>query len=384
MDVCITMPIIFKYFNSKSLPSQKLVVYVAVAVVLVTCTPDQPVQNAVADKPNFSMPKIDFHAHYRAARDYLIPLLDSFNLHPVLVDVGRVDTGRWHQQRAGLIDNFQNHQDRYYFCTSFTANGIDEPGYADKIIAHIEHDLALGARMVKVWKNFGMVSKDNSGAYVHIDDERIQPVWDFLVERGIPVLAHIGEPLQAWRPLEEGNPHAGYFRDHPEYHAYLHPEIPTWETIQQARNNWLARNPELVVVGAHHGSMSHDVGLIAETLDKYPNFNVEPAARFGDLIRQDPDSVRNFIIKYQDRYLYGTDLGVSGEATEMNTEELSREKQQIINMMDRHWKYFTEPGKVVFDTHFLEEPKEVQGLNLPDSVLRKIYYENAVRILGLN
>ena len=348
------------------------------------CTDKPTAKSEPPSGADFSMPKIDFHAHYRAERDYLMPLLDSFNLNPVLVDVGRVDTVRWHQQRKGLIDNYQAHANRFYFCTSFTATGIDEPDYAEKVIEHIAHDLELGARMVKVWKNLGMVSTDNSGAYVHIDDPRIQPVWDFLTEKGIPVLAHIGEPLQAWLPLEDDNPHAGYYRRNPQYHAYLHPEIPSWETIQEARNNWLARNPDLVVVGAHNGSMSHDVGLIARTLDQYPNFQVEPAARFGDFIRQDSDSVRNFIIKYQDRFLYGTDLGVSGDASEMSDEELDQEKQRIANMLGRHWKYFTEPGKVIFDTHFLAEPKQVQGLNLPDSVLRKIYYQNAVRILSIN
>ena len=104
------------------------------------------------------MPKIDFHAHYRAERDYLIPLLDSLNLQPVLVDVGRVDTANWNKARSGLIENFQKHPDHYFFCTAFTANGIDDPDYAEKIIQHIEHDLGLGAKMVKVWKNFGMVS----------------------------------------------------------------------------------------------------------------------------------------------------------------------------------------------------------------------------------
>ena len=219
-------------------------------------------------------------------RDYLIPLLDSLNLQPVLVDVGRVDTENWNKTRMGLIENFQKHQDHYFFCTSFTANGIDEADYAEKIIEHIENDLAIGAKMVKVWKNFGMVSTDNSGAYVHIDDPRIQPVWDFLTEKNIPVMAHIGEPIQAWRPLKEDKPHYGYYKDHPEYHAYQHPEIPSWETIQEARNNWVARNPKLTIVGAHQGSMSHDVALIGRILDKYDNFYVEPAARFGDLVLQ--------------------------------------------------------------------------------------------------
>lgn len=357
----------------------KYFICIIVVGILLSCAPEKP--QVAEEQADPHMPKIDIHAHYRAERDYLIPMLDSLNLKPQLVDVGRVDTVKWNSNRAGLISNFQDHPDRYFFCTSFTANEIDDPDYADRIIEHIRYDLSLGARMVKVWKNFGMVSKDNSGNYVTIDDERIQPVWDYLIEQGIPVLAHIGEPLQAWRPLDDDNPHVSYFRNNPQYHAYKHPEIPSWETIQEARNNWLARNPELVVVGAHHGSMSHDVGLIAETLDKYPNFSVESAARFGDLIIQNSETVREFIIKYQDRYLYGTDIGTSGDASEMSESELDQEKQRIVNMMDRHWQYFSNPGKVFFDTHFTDNPKEIQGLGLPDSVLRKIYYGNAIRIL---
>jgi predicted TIM-barrel fold metal-dependent hydrolase len=324
--------------------------------------------------------KIDFHAHYRSDRDYLIPLFDSLNLQPLLVDVGRVDTANWHRQRKGLIENFQKHPDRYFFCTSFTANEIDDPDYAENIIKHLKHDLDLGARMVKVWKNFGMVSQDNSGAYVHIDDPRIQPVWDFLVEEGIPVLAHIGEPLQAWRPIDENNPHAGYFKNNPQYHAYLHPEIPSWEAIQEARNNWLARNPELAVVGAHNGSMSHDVALMAETLDKYPNFHVEPAARIADLALQDSDSVRDFIIKYQDRFLYGTDFGTSGDASELSMEELEQEKQSLAFRMNAHWLYFSTLDSVEIPR---SKPVPTRGLGLPDAVLQKVYYQNAARILKI-
>ena len=333
--------------------------------------------------PDASMPKIDLHAHYRAQRDYLLPLFDSLNLQSLLVDVGRVDEEAWEKQRAGLIENYQQHQEYYYFCTSFTANGIEHDDYADKIIAHIQHDLDLGAVMVKVWKNFGMVSKDNAGNYVHIDDPRIQPVWDFLIAERIPVLAHIGEPLQAWLPIDEDNPHAGYYKNNPQYHAYQHPEIPSWETIQEARNNWLAKNPDLIVVGAHNGSMSHDVQLIAQTLDKYPNFYVEPAARFGDLVRQESSAVRSFIINYQDRFLYGTDLGTSADLEKMTEADISREKQRIVDMLDRHWRYLSGSGMIDF-TRSPTDSRQVEALNLPDSVLRKVYYHNAIKILKGN
>jgi len=338
----------------------------------------EPTKGITPD-PDFDIPKIDFHAHFRAERDYLIPVLDSFNMKAVLVDVGRVDEDRWHQQRAGLIENFQRHPDHYFFCTSFTANGIDQPDYADKVISHIQGDLEIGAQMVKVWKNFGMVSKDQDSSFVQIDDPRLQPIWDFLITQGVPVLAHIGEPLQAWRPLEEGNPHAGYYRRNPQYHAYQHPEIPSWETIQEARNNWLARNPELIVVGAHNGSMSHDVTLISETLDTYPNFYVEPAARFGDLALQNSDLVRDYFIKYQDRILYGTDHGSSGNEEDLSSADKAAEKQNLIERMDAHWRYLSTFDSVAI---MRSPPIPTRGLGLPDSVLHKVYFENASRILS--
>jgi predicted TIM-barrel fold metal-dependent hydrolase len=358
----------------------KLVLLLSILGMLFNCSSNQKVEPD-AQQPDSDMPKIDFHAHYRAERDYLIPLLDSLNLQPVLVDVGKVDTENWNKARSGLIENFQKHPDHYFFCTAFTANGIDEPDYAEKIIQHIEHDLTLGAKMVKVWKNFGMVSTDNSGAYVQIDDQRIQPVWDFLTERNIPVMAHIGEPVQAWRPLKEENPHYGYYKDHPEYHAFQHPEIPSWETIQEARNNWLARNPELTIVGAHQGSMSHDVALIGRILDQYDNFYVEPAARFGDLVLQNSDSVRAYFIKYQDRILYGTDFGTNGNEQEMSADDKTNEKQRLVQRMNAHWRYLSTLDSMELPR---ARPIATRGLGLPDSVLRKVYYHNAIRILNGN
>ena len=349
-------------------------------IMLVACKP--PSSEEMPEQEATPIPKIDFHAHYRADRSYLTDLLDSFNLQPVLVDVGRQDSSLWMSNLQGLKAMFKKYP-QYYYCASFTANGIDEEDYGQKVIDQLKLEIADGARMVKVWKNFGMVSKDASGSYVHIDDARLQPIWDFLVAQGIPVLAHIGEPIQAWRELEDDNPHAGYYRNHPEYHAYQHPEIPSWEAIQEARNNWLANNPELVVVGAHNGSMSHDVDLMALQLDRNPNFYLEPAARFGDLARQDPEKVRDFIVQYQDRFLYGTDLGTSGEETDMDQSQIDQERQRITQMMNMHWQFFTSSGAMDFTVGFSGNTYATSGLALPDSVLKKIYYSNAAKILKL-
>ena len=327
--------------------------------------------------------KIDFHAHYNFPADFLEPLLEKWRMRAVLVEVSRNDSTGIHRYWEHMQAHAAAFPDRYVICTVFNAYGIGEADFEEKTIRRFETQIAAGARMVKVWKNIGMVDKDAAGNYVQIDDPRFQPIWDFLVEKGIPVLAHIGEPIQAWRPLEEGNPHFNYFSRNPQYHAYLNLEIPRYETIIGARDNWLARNPELVVVGAHLGSTEHDVDLVAERLDRFPNFHVEPAARFGDLARQDSRKVREFFIKYQDRILYGTDLGTSRPADELGAEAIEARRQDTEKMISLHWTYLSGNDTLYYDSHMVSFPIHTHSLNLPREVLQKVYAGNAKRILKL-
>ena len=322
--------------------------------------------------------KIDFHAHYRYDRDFLLPLLREWNMQALLVDVAKEDTAM-NSKMWGLLKGMYNkYQDQFFLCASFESSNIDDPEFANKIIAKLEKDFEAGARMVKVWKVHGMVTKDKAGNYIQIDDPRIQPVWDYLTEKNVPVLAHIGEPIQAWLPLpeDEGRPHVGYYRDHPEYHAYNFPEIPKWETIMAARDNWIAKNPNLVVVAAHMGSMSHDLDLVAERLDKYPNMLVETAARWADIVLQDPQKVRDFFIKYQDRVIYGTDFGINTPSE--NADEGT--KNMINKRIGLHWDYVSGADSLNFDRGSFQT--NTHSLNLPDDVLSKFYYDNAMKVLN--
>ncbi len=330
------------------------------------------------------MPKIDIHAHYRYDRPFLIPQLDGMNMKCLLVDVVRTDRGRQKRSWQPYLKMKVAHPHHFYLCSGFNAQGIDEPGYAEKIISGLKKEISEGAQMVKVWKNFGMVHKDEQGNYIQIDDERLQPIWDFLTAQKIPVLAHIGEPLQAWTPLDSLNPHHSYFKNNPQYHAYLHPEIPRYETIIDARDNWLTKNPDLVVVAAHMGSMSHDVGEVAKRLDKFPNLSVEPGARFGDIARQDPAKVYEFFIKYQDRILYGSDLSISEPAENQSEEALQRNQDFVTTILAMHWKFLSEEGDMIYDSPMVPIKIPTRGLALPRQVLKKVYFENAAKILALH
>ena len=238
--------------------------------------------------------------------------------------------------------------------------------------------------MVKVWKEIGMGIQDASGTFIQIDDPRFQPIWDYLADRGIPVLAHIGEPRAAWLPLDERSPHFGYYRDNPQYHAYQHPEVPRWETIIEARDNWLARNPGLTVVGAHLGSMAYDVDEVAKRLEAYPNFLVETSARFGDLGLQPSEKVRAFFLRFPDRILYGTDAGISRPVEGRSAEALEAEKRHLRRQLLLHLDYLTGSDSLNFRDYGTSYDAPTRSLNLPEDVLRKFYSENAVRLLRLN
>ena len=243
-----------------------------------------------------SVKKIDVHSHFRYSRSYLPKFFNKWNMQSVLVDVAIAKTTGTKRSWINYLAQEKNNPELFFLCSSLIGTNIDSPDFALLAIEQLEQEIGAGAKMVKVWKNFGMVTKDASGKFIQIDDKRLQPIWDYLIAKNIPVMAHIGEPLQAWRALNDpNNPHFIYYTDHPEYHAYKIAEIPLYETIITARDNWLKNNPKLRVLCAHLGSMSHNVDMVAERLEKYPNMYVELAARFGDLAGQDSEKVVAFL-----------------------------------------------------------------------------------------
>ena len=151
----------------------------------------------------------------------------------------------------------------------------------------------------------------------------------------------------------------------------------------QARDTWLADNPKLTVIGAHLGSMAYDVAEVAQRLDRYPNFFVETAARFGDLAQQPRAAVRDFFIRYQDRLLYGTDLGTGSPAGEASEADLQQERDRMDRRFSLHWHYLTRADTLRFEDYGLWFSATTQGLDLPAEVVEKFYYQNAARLLGL-
>ena len=137
------------------------------------------------------------------------------------------------------------------------------------------------------------------------------------------------------------------------------------------------------MIGAHLGSMAYDVEEVARRLDQYPNFYVETAARFGDLAHQPRDVVREFFIQYQDRILYGTDLGIGSPGGDGSEADLQQERDRVDQRFSLHWQYLTSADTLRFEDYGVWFSATTQGLGLPRAVVEKFYYQNAARLLGL-
>jgi predicted TIM-barrel fold metal-dependent hydrolase len=259
------------------------------------------------------------------------------------------------------------------YITTFSTENWGTSGWQDEALNKLHHDLNRGAVGVKVWKNIGMSLQNEEGEFIMIDDPSFDPILDDLEQHDIPLLGHLGEPKNCWLPINEMTviSDRDYFEEHPEYHMYKHPEYPSYEQQIEARNRMLKKHPTLQFVGAHLASLEWSVDRIADWLDQFPNAAVDLAERICHLQYQavaEYDKVRDFLMAYQDRMLYGTDVIDDGS-------QLSQQlKSHIHNLWKKHWHFFQSGDE-------MQSPKVMhsfKGMQLPDEAMKKIFYDNSL------
>ena len=319
-----------------------------------------------------STDKIDGHVHYAIEKTYFMEqtIDDNFRLFTIDTDAEEfIDINE--QERIALLHK-NAHPGKISYATTFKMEGWDNPDWVDKTIVNLDNSISKGAIAVKVWKNIGMTFKDKNGKFIMIDDPKFYPIFKHLTEKGIPLVGHIGEPKNCWLPLEEMtvNNDRDYFSKHPEFHMYLHPEYPSYETIVTARDNMLRKNPDLHFIGCHLASYEWSIEVLGKFFDEFPNSAVDLAHRIGHmqyLALKDYENVRNFFIKYQDRFIYGSDTLPDG------TENPDEFKKNLHETWLRDWRYFS-TGDIMTSPYLNEEFK---GLGLPKTVVEKIFRINA-------
>lgn len=313
---------------------------------------------------------IDTHTHVAKADAEFYGMLDRLHMH--ILDILLVDDQEAYRkdmksQREDAETVVHSSRGHAALCTSIDPFQFNNTDFTASAIRDLNRDFADGAVAVKIWKNIGMELKDKDGHYVLADNPKFEPIYQDIQRHNRTLVAHQAEPDEAWGPPNPNGLDYGYYKENPFWYMYSKPDAPKKQQILDARDHVLAMNPKLRVVGAHLGSMEDDLDGLGKRFDRYPNFATDTAARVVHLVVMPTDKVRAFILKYQDRLVYGTDLGVDKDGS------IPDAIKEWEGQYARDWRYFATRDTFDYEGH------KTQGLGLPPEVLRKLYHENAVR-----
>ena len=239
-------------------------------------------------------------------------------------------------------------------------NSIDVKNHVENQVNIIRGAVAKGAIGLKVYKSLGLSNKDSKGKRVRVDDERLGPIWEACGELGIPVLIHSADPFQFWLPKDDQNERWFELKEKPNRYYGDSDFIPPFEDIIEEQHTVFERHKNTIFINAHLGWMGNDLKRLGDHLDKFPNVVTEFGAVIAELGRQ-PKTARQFFIDYQDRIMFGKDS--------YNKEEFYT-YFRVLESDDEYFSYFRKRHAFW----------KMYGLNLPDDVLKKVYYKNALKL----
>ena len=309
--------------------------------------------------PHAKYPFIDVHSHQwnmkKEDLDRLVKNMDSLNM-AVLVNL----SGRGGKKLKDMADNIKaSYPNRFVVFTNINIRSIDDPDWTESTVQQIEYDVENGAKGLKIYKSQGMTNKDSSGNRISIDDPRIDPIWAKCGELGIPVLIHSADPKPFWQPHDQNNERWLELKLRPR--RKRGPEDASWEQIIAEQHNIFKRHPNTTFIAAHMGWFPNDLQKLGQLLDEMPNMYVEIGAVIAELGRQ-PRYALKFFDKYQDRVLFGKDSWKPEEyPTYFRVLESDDEYFPYYKKYHAFWKMY--------------------GIALPDEILRKLYYKNALKII---
>ena len=312
---------------------------------------------ATHSKPKF--PAIDYHNH-----------LDSMDPREVLGIMDRCGvehivniTMKTGQAGLEMMDKFHRAaRDRFSSIGWMDWSDVTRADFVQLTIDRIQRMVGHGACGIKFWKDFGLTVRDGRGNLLRIDDERFAPVFAACGEIGLPVMFHTADPTAFFQPIDNRNERYEELAAHPDW-GFQNSPVSKRELLEQ-RNRVITRHPEVTFMGAHCAECSEDLKWLGEQLDALPNLLIDFSARTPELGRQ-PYSARSFFLKYADRILFGTDL--------LPADEMYRLYYRFLETADEYFEY---------PSHASRQGRwNIYGIFLPDDVLRKVYRENALKLI---
>jgi predicted TIM-barrel fold metal-dependent hydrolase len=311
-------------------------------------------------RPRF--PAIDFHGHPPALTSAEVinrvgEALDSLNLR-VMVSANASSGGRLTQQLAAI--GASKYRNRFVIFAGLNLRDVG-PGSGARIAAQLEADVAAGAAgLGEIGKGFGLFARKADGSRLKLDDPELDAVWETAARLKIPVFIHVGDPAEFFQPIDYHNERWLELALYPDRRYQDRSRFPAFEELMAERDRLLARHPRTIWVLAHLGWHANDLARLGRMFDSLPNLYSEVGAILYDLGRQ-PRAAREFFIKYQDRLLFGKDSFQPDEYPYY---------WRVFETEDEYFDYYR-------DYHAFWK---LYGMGLPDSVLQKLYYANALKI----
>ena len=313
-------------------------------------------------KPKF--PVIDVHNHLGRLEntDEYLKQMDEAGVWKCVSLDGR-STGDYYKKHLEVSQGVSEERFLVFFQPDFSK--IDEPNFGENEAKRLEEAVKRGVRGLKIAKTLGLNIRDKTGKLVPVDDPRIDPIWAKCGELGIPVMIHVSDPKAFFTPVDRFNERYDELGAHPDW-SFYGDQYQSKEEILNQRNRAIAKHPDTIFIGAHMGNLPEELGRVGMWLETYPNFYVDIDARISELGRQ-PYTARRFLIRFQDRVMFGTDTPPNAEAYRVYYRFLETDDEYI------------DPS----GGHHLQGRWMIYGVYLPDEVLEKIYNKNALKIFGM-
>tara|TARA_R110002126_G_scaffold221604_2_gene366858 strand:+ start:97 stop:1161 length:1065 start_codon:yes stop_codon:yes gene_type:complete len=305
-------------------------------------------------------PFIDVHSHQRdmsvEALNSLVADMDVMN-EAIMVNLSG-GSGESIKEKISNIN--KSYPNRFVVFANVDFEGAKDVAWGKKAAAQLEDDINSGAKGLKIYKSLGLRNKDSDGKRLAIDDPRLDPIWAKCAEMGVPVLIHAADPKSFWDDMNSDNERWLELKTHPRRKRTATDPAP-FEQIIQEQHNVFKKHPNTKFINAHMGWYANNLNKLGELLDEMPNMNVGISAVIAELGRQ-PQNARAFFIKYQDRVLFGKD---SWKPEEFPT------YFRVLESNDEYFPYYKK-----YHAFW-----SMYGLNLPDEVLKKLYYQNALNLI---
>lgn len=347
-----------------------------------------PLKAAPPSKPDpFSRPAtfpiIDSHVH-------ITPLEESFNT--ALYIFSRVGIKKFAVKSAGKPGSLRYRMSlkfaeilgrRMAFFTNVDWDGVDDPGWGKREANRLEQAVRQGARGIKIFKALGLGVRLNNDKLLRVDDPRLDPIWRRAGKLGAIIAWHVADPVAFFKKPDKNNERWDELKLAEDW-SFYGKDYPSHAELLAARDRVIARHPKTIFLGIHLANYPENLDYVAKVLDRFPNLHVDTSARVPEFGRHPAAKVRAFFIKYQDRIMFGSDLIVTPRGMQLGSVSADERPPSVADAVEfyaAHRRYFETTRRQIAHPTPIQGRWKVNAINLPPEVLRKLYHDNADKLI---